>query len=126
MQIKSLPLKVSVFGGAAVAVVFAAGTAILLDRIGGTIEQQTLALQSETAAKHAADVRTRLDVARKTADGIVAMATGMRQSGITDRAAYDAVLKNTLERNSSILGAWTGSSPSACTASRWEHHWSPF
>ena len=113
MQIKSLPLKVSLLGGAAVAVVFAAGTVILLDRIGTTIAQETQLIQSETTARYAADVRARLDMARKTADGVVAMATGMRNSGVADRAAYDAVLRNTLELNPSILGVWTGWEPDA-------------
>jgi methyl-accepting chemotaxis protein len=113
MQIKSLPLKVSVLGGAAVAVVFAAGTAILLDRIGTTIALQTQEIQSESATKHAANVKMRLDMARKTADGIVATAIGMRTSGISDRAAYDAVLKNTLERNPAVLAVWTGWEPDA-------------
>lgn len=113
MQIKSLPLRVCLLGGAAVAAVFAAGTAILLDRMGTMVEQQTQAIQSATALANARDVQARLDMARKTADGVVATVTGLHNSGVTDRAAYEAVLKNTLDLSGHVLGVWTGWEPDA-------------
>ncbi len=38
---------------------------------------------------------------------------GLRSSGVTSRAAYDAVMKSTLESNSSLLDVWTVWEPNA-------------
>ncbi len=113
MHIKSLPLKVSLLASAAVAVVFAAGTYILVDRIGSALDKQTRDLQSATAQTAAHDVQARLALARKTADAIVSSVTAMQESGVSDRAVFDAVLKSTLERSPHLLAVWTGWEPDA-------------
>jgi methyl-accepting chemotaxis protein len=113
MQIKSLPLKVSLLAGAAVASVFAVGTFVLVDRVSSTLRQESHVLQLETARTYAADVKSRLDVARKTADGVAASLTALHSSGFTSRAAYDAMLKSVLDANPNLLAVWTGWEPNA-------------
>lgn len=113
MQINSLPLKVSLLAGAAVATVFAVGTMVLVGRVSTTLAEQSQSLQAETALTHAGEVQARLDVARKTADNVAASLTALHQKGITSRDTYDAVLKSILDANPNLLGVWSGWEPNA-------------
>ncbi|HEY8380550.1 MAG TPA: methyl-accepting chemotaxis protein [Microvirga sp.] len=109
----SLPLKVSIIGGLSLAAVFAGGTAYLSGRIGSLVDAETFKLQSETLSHQAEGVRSRLVSAAKPAQDIAAMAGALRTSGIRERAAYDALLRDLLTTNPNVLGTWTGWEPNA-------------
>ena len=113
MRLGSLSLKVSLVGGLALAVVFAGGTMLLVDQIGDTVAEETRRFHVETAHLQASKVQARLDLASKVADGIVTSMVALRSSDVTDRAAYEAVMREMLERNPNILGSWAGFEPNA-------------
>ncbi|MFC5066610.1 methyl-accepting chemotaxis protein [Flaviflagellibacter deserti] len=113
MRMRSLSLKTSVFGGVALAGVFGA-TAFFLDRqISSSIETETYALQSETLKNQVRAVRSRLDLAEKTADDIANAVTALNKAGVKDRDQHDAMLKKILAQNPQLIGVWTGWEPNA-------------
>src|SRR5436190_15211986 len=71
MRINSLSLKVALFGGIALAVVFAIGMTVLVQQVSGTIEVQTRQLQAETTDTVAAAVQSGLMHAERSAEGVV-------------------------------------------------------
>jgi methyl-accepting chemotaxis protein len=108
MRLKSLSLKVALLGGLALTIVFAVGMTFLVQQVSRTIEAQTRQLQTETTDRIAAAVSSGLMHAERSAEGIVTALEALQASGITDRAAYDAALRRFLERNTELLGAWSG------------------
>jgi hypothetical protein len=108
MRIRSLPLKVSLLAGFALAAVFAIGMTILVLRVASTVEQQTAQLQSETTTNIIQNVSAELAKASTVANAISTAMTSMKVSSITARASYDAFLKATLEANPGLLGTWSG------------------
>ena len=109
----SLPLKAAFAGSLSLAAVVAAGTIFLTQRIGSSFEEQAAKIQSETLSNEAREVRAQLAVAAKTAENIAVTVAAMRQSGIKDRAVYDAALRDLLTANPSLIGTWTGWEPNA-------------
>ncbi|QEE18688.1 HAMP domain-containing protein [Youhaiella tibetensis] len=113
MRIKSLPVKVSLFAGIALAAVFAVGMTVLVQRVGTTVESQTLKLQDETTSNVSAEVSSRLQAAARIAQNIASTMSGLRESGVTDRAAYDALLEKLLADSPAILATWSAWQPNA-------------
>ena len=108
MRIRSLSLKVALLGGAALTAVFAIGMTLLVQQVGGTMEAQTRQLQAETTEGIAAQVSTDLLRGERAAEGIVTALQGLHTAGVKDRAVYDATIRQFLERNPGLLGAWSG------------------
>jgi methyl-accepting chemotaxis protein len=113
MRMNSLSLKVALFGGIALAAVFAVGMTVLVQQVSRSIEGQTRQLQTETTDKIAASVQSGLMHAERSAEGIVTTLEALRAGGVTDRAVYDAALRRFLERNEELLGTWAGWEPNA-------------
>jgi len=113
MRIRSLSLKVALLGGAALTAVFAIGMTFLVQQVGGTMEAQTRQLQAETTKGIAAQVSTDLLRGERAAEGIVTALQGLHTARVTDRAVYDATIRQFLERNPGLLGAWSGWEPNA-------------
>jgi len=113
MMIRSLSLKVAVFSGLALAVVFAAGMVLLVARTSATIDAQTEDLQTATTRAIADEVAAGVVRAERAAEGIATTMEALHATGVVDRAAYDAVLKRFLDRNPELLGAWSGWEPNA-------------
>jgi len=113
MRIRSLSLKVALLGGAALTAVFAIGMTLLVQKVGGTMEAQTRQLQAETTEGIAAQVSTDLLRGERAAEGIVTALQGLHTAGVKDRAVYDATIRQFLERNPGLLGAWSGWEPNA-------------
>ncbi|GGF40095.1 hypothetical protein GCM10011321_33700 [Youhaiella tibetensis] len=113
VRIKSLPVKVSLFAGIALAAVFAVGMTVLVQRVGTTVESQTLKLQDETTSNVSAEVSSRLQAAARIAQNIASTMSGLRESGVTDRAAYDALLEKLLADSPAILATWSAWQPNA-------------
>ncbi|MBL8593360.1 MAG: HAMP domain-containing protein [Devosia sp.] len=113
MRIRSLSLKVALLGGAALTAVFAVGMTLLVQQVGGTLEAQTRQLQAETTEGIAAQVSTDLLRGERAAEGIVTALQGLHTAGVKDRAVYDATIRQFLERNPGLLGAWSGWEPNA-------------
>jgi methyl-accepting chemotaxis protein len=109
----SLSIKLSVLGGAVLALVFGGGTAVLVHNVGGSLEAEVHEVQLKTAESEARLVKLQLDGAAIVADSIVGAVVANKTAGVTDRASYDAVLRSLLERNPQILGTWTGWEPNA-------------
>jgi methyl-accepting chemotaxis protein len=110
---RSLPVKIALISAAALALVFGTSSFILSQGTSHSLTSQTNALQADVAEKEANVVRTRLDQAATIADDIAAAAVAMKQSGVTDRGAQDALLKAILEKHPDILGTYTGWEPNA-------------
>ncbi len=113
MRLRSLSLKASLLAGLALVVVFTTGTVMIVREVAATVEEDARAILAETTQVQALAVRQRLDTAAEVASGVVNAAAAMRSAGVTDRAAYDAMLKTFLERNPDVLGTWVGFEPNA-------------
>ncbi|WP_354438609.1 methyl-accepting chemotaxis protein [Methylobacterium sp. 1973] len=109
----SLPLRVAVICSVLIAAVFAGGMTFLARRINASFEEQAAKMQSETLSNEAREVRFRLAVAAKTAESIAASASALRARGIQDREVYDAMLRELLRANPSLIATWTGWEPDA-------------
>ena len=74
-----------------------------------------LALRNATniGKSEGAEVKRRLDWAMNVAKQLQTTFMAMRQAGVNDRAAFDAVLKKTMEKNPELAGAWAGFEPNA-------------
>ncbi len=113
MNFHSLPVKVSLLGGAAMAAVFVIGAGLLVQRVGETVEAQTTALQTATLEEQANIVRNRLDGVRRLGDTLISTVSGLRGSGRVDRPLLDSIVKFTVEGNPDLLGSWTIFEPNA-------------
>ncbi|KOX42873.1 chemotaxis protein [Streptomyces purpurogeneiscleroticus] len=109
----SLPLRVAVICSVLIAAVFAGGMTFLARRINASFEEQAAKMQSETLSNEAREVRFRLAVAAKTAESIAVSASALRARGIQDREVYDAMLRELLRANPSLIATWTGWEPDA-------------
>ncbi|GJE66880.1 hypothetical protein LNAOJCKE_4104 [Methylorubrum aminovorans] len=112
-MLTSLPLKAAVAGSVSLATVFAIGTTLLAKRIESSFDEQSLKIQSETLSNEAREIHARLAAAAKTAENLATTVAAMRRSGIKDRGAYDAVLRDVLAANPGLIGTWTGWEPNA-------------
>ncbi|WP_423066020.1 methyl-accepting chemotaxis protein [Devosia sp. CN2-171] len=113
MRIRSLSLKVALLGGAALAAVFAVGMTVLVQQVGSTIATQTRELQSQTTSGIANEVSAELLKGERAAEGIVSALEGLHAAGIKDRAVYDATIRQFLEKNTNLIGTWSGWEPNA-------------
>jgi methyl-accepting chemotaxis protein len=113
MFTRSLSIKVALLSGAALAVVFAIGMVILVQRVAQTIETQTQQLQTSTTQAVADEVASGVIGAARAADGIVTTLEALHAAGGVSRDAYNGVLRHFLERNPQLLGAWSGWEPNA-------------
>ncbi|MBP33578.1 methyl-accepting chemotaxis protein [Methylobacterium sp.] len=109
----SLPLRVAVICSVLIAAVFAGGMTFLARRINASFEERAAKMQSETLSNEAREVRFRLAVAAKTAESIAVSASALRARGIQDREVYDAMLRELLRANPSLIATWTGWEPDA-------------
>ncbi len=110
---RSLSLKVAMLSGGALAAIFALGMGVLVQRVSETVEAQTAELQVSTTRAAANEVSDGVVGAARAAEGIVTTMEGLKAAGVTDRLAYDAVLRRFLERNPDLLGTWSGWEPNA-------------
>jgi methyl-accepting chemotaxis protein len=113
MRLRSLSLKLALMAIVSLAVVFAIGMFVLVQQVGATIKAQTDQLQAQTTGAVANEVSAELDKSSQAAKGMVVAITGLRTNGMTDRFAFDAVIRTTLEQNPQLLGAWAGFEPNA-------------
>ena len=113
MRIRSLSVKVALLSGAALAAVFAIGMVVLVQRVSQTIESQTQELQTSTTRSVADEVAAGVVNAARAADGIVTTLQALHSAGTQDRAVYNGVLREYLERNPQLLGTWSGWEPDA-------------
>ncbi|WP_317186269.1 methyl-accepting chemotaxis protein [Devosia sp. BK] len=113
MRLNSLPIRVSLFAGVVIALVFCVGMSFLVQHIGTSVEQQTTALQAETTRSLSEKVSRDLVLAEQTAVDIATTTAAMKTAGITDRAAYDGVLQAMLAANPELLATWSAWQPQA-------------
>jgi hypothetical protein len=85
----------------------------LVQRIGGSVEQQTTELQAETTRSLSEKVARDLVVAKQAAADIGSATAAMRSAGVMDRASYDSVLQNVLAENPQLLATWSAWEPNA-------------
>lgn len=67
----------------------------------------------ETAYRYANVVKNQLDYSMDAARSLAATFEGLKKQNVTDRAVYDAVLRQMLERHPDFLGVWTVWEPEA-------------
>src|SRR6218665_3822306 len=90
VRLNSLPIRVSLFAGIVIALVFCIGMTFLVQRIGSSVEQQTADLQIETTESLAEKVARDLALAKQAAADIGSVTAAMHAAGVGDRASYDA------------------------------------
>ncbi len=113
MRIHSLSVKMSVVAAAAIAAVFGAGTYYLAQDAGEVIDHQNQEIQTNIALEQALTASRTLDVAARVGENISTIGAALKSKGVVDRATLDEVLKTLLEKNTNVLGTWTGWEPDA-------------
>ncbi|WP_240230999.1 methyl-accepting chemotaxis protein [Devosia lacusdianchii] len=113
MFTRSLSIKVALLSGVALAITFAIGIVLLVLQVSRTIEAQTQALQTAATQSVAREVEASLTAASSVAYDLAGVLEALKASGVSDRATYDAVLRGALERNTELLGTWSGWEPNA-------------
>jgi methyl-accepting chemotaxis protein len=113
MRIHSLPVRISLVAAAAIAAVFGAGTYYLAQDAGEVIDQQNQEIQTNIALGQALTASRTLDVAARVGENISTIGAALKSKGVVDRATLDEVLKTLLEKNTNVLGTWTGWEPDA-------------
>jgi methyl-accepting chemotaxis protein len=115
MKFKDVSLKLKITGAvvAVCAVGFGAVTGIVTWLAVGSAERNADAIAQEMSARYAegaeAALAKSLDVARTVAQTF----EGLKAAGVTERAAYNRILQNVLEKNPQLLGSWTAWEPNA-------------
>ncbi len=113
MRFNSLSTKIALVAGAAIAAVFGVGTYFLARNAGEVIDRQNKEIQNNISYNQALDASKRLDLAARVAHDISTVSAALKSKGMGDRAVFDEVLKNLLEKNADLLGVWTGWEPNA-------------
>jgi methyl-accepting chemotaxis protein len=113
MHMRSLPVKIALVAAATIATVFGIGTYFLASNAGSVIDQQNTEIQNSIAQSQALDASKTLDVAARIAENISAVVSALKSTGVVDRAVLDEALRSLLEKNSNVLGTWTGWEPNA-------------
>ncbi len=78
-----------------------------------SVETLVLDNAEQVGRVHGAAVRAQLDGAMSVAKNLAQTFTALRESGVKDRATYDAVLRETLKGHPEIAGTWAGFEPNA-------------
>ena len=113
MLLQSLPVKIALVAAVAIATVFGIGTYFLAQSAGAVIDSQNVEIQNTIAYSQALDVSKKLDLAARVAENISTTSAALKSKGMVDRAVLDEILKGTLEKNTDLLGVWTGWEPQA-------------
>ncbi|GAB3121039.1 methyl-accepting chemotaxis protein [Novispirillum itersonii subsp. nipponicum] len=87
---------------------FSAGAYTIIAHTETALETLTEDFQKTTIDAYASRIDARLSLAAKVPDSLAAATEALKASGITDRAAYDQLLKAGLAHNTNILAAWMG------------------
>src|SRR6185436_11227368 len=112
-RLQSLPVKISLAAAAVIATVFGVGTYFLARDAGRVIDEQNREIQSSAGMGQALSSSKKLDLASRVAENISTVSAALRSKGTIDRATLDEVLKTLLEKNTNVLGTWTGWEPEA-------------
>ena len=105
----SLSAKLSIISGLVVALCLTIGIVLQTMQASDITRRLTVEKAQELGHFHAEEISKRLDNAMKVAEVLGATFMGMREdAGMTDRAVYDAILKEVLEQNQDLAGAWAG------------------
>ncbi len=113
MRLQSLPVKISLAAAAAIATVFGVGTYFLARDAGRVIDEQNREIQSNAGMGQALSSSKKLDLASRVAENISTVSAALKSKGAVERATLDEVLKTLLEKNTNVLGTWTGWEPEA-------------
>lgn len=113
MHMHSLPIKISLVAGAAIAAVFGVGTYFLAQNAGDVINRQNDEIQNNVAYNQALDASKKLDTAAKVAENVSTISAALKAKGVVDRGTFDELLKSLLVKNTDLLGVWTGWEPNA-------------
>lgn len=108
----SLGLKLTLAAAAIVALSLAMLTAYLSTSTASTTAALALEKADAIGRYHAVDVKRRLDRGMVIAEQLSIVFQTLRRQG-ADRAVYDALLRQTMERNPDLAGAWAGFEPNA-------------
>ncbi|RED49139.1 methyl-accepting chemotaxis protein [Aestuariispira insulae] len=110
----SLSAKLSIISGIVISICLAIAITWQSMEASEITRRLTLEKAEELGRYHAEQISKRLDKAMKVAEVIGATFKGMKEDGgVDDRRAYDAVLKEILEQNQDLAGAWAGYEPNA-------------
>ncbi|MBC7908082.1 MAG: methyl-accepting chemotaxis protein [Rhodospirillaceae bacterium] len=82
-------------------------------RNGKDVEELATNEGRQTGLRYATEMEARLQVSLQVARGLSHAMASLKSTGITDRAAFDAMLKDALAHNPSLFGAWAGFEPDA-------------
>lgn len=110
----SLSAKLSLVSTLVVALCLAVGITLQSMQASDITRRLTIEKAQELGSFHAEQISKRLDGAMKVAEMIGVAFKGLREgAGVKDRHVYDAILKETLDQNPNLAGAWAGYEPNA-------------
>lgn len=111
MLSRSLSLKIAISGALGLAIVFGAGSLIMMRQSADALDKQNEAILENMAAAQAESVTKQLDLTARIAQNIEAAALALKSTGQTDRTVQDAMLRSVLELNKEVLGTYTAYEP---------------
>jgi methyl-accepting chemotaxis protein len=115
MTLRDLSLKWKITSAvvAVCAVGFALVTGVVTWIAVGSAERNADAIAQQMAERYAAAAEAELNGSMDISRGVAHAFEALRASGHADRAAFDDVLRHTLEQNPQLIGTWTAWQPNA-------------
>ncbi|MEX6723828.1 methyl-accepting chemotaxis protein [Parapedomonas caeni] len=86
---------------------------LISNRVGDAARQDAERYQQQLAKGTAGEIGADIDHGFQVARGLAHSLAALKASGVTDRAAFDAVQRELLAANPALLGVWTGWEPDA-------------
>ncbi len=109
----SLSAKLTLTSAVIVVICLTISIVLMARTTENTVRDLTLDQARAIGKAEATEVQRQLDIGMTVAHSLTQAFVGMRAKGVTDRAAYDEVLKQTLIENPVLAGAWAGYEPNA-------------
>ncbi|WP_085902146.1 methyl-accepting chemotaxis protein [Kiloniella majae] len=104
----SLSAKLTLYSALIVVVCLVVSIFLMARTTENTVRNLTLDQARAIGEAEAKEVQRQLDIGMTVAHSLTQTFIGLREKGITDRSAYDEVLRQTLSTNPVLAGAWAG------------------
>ncbi|MEH6632060.1 MAG: methyl-accepting chemotaxis protein [Halopseudomonas aestusnigri] len=104
----SLSAKLTLCSALIVVVCLAVSIVFMARTTENTVRDLTLDQARAIGKAEATEVQRQLDIGMTVAHSLAQSFIGMREKGVTNRPAYDEVLRQTLAANPVLAGAWAG------------------
>ncbi len=109
----SLTVKLLTFLLGGIFTFLAAGIGAISWQNGRNVEELATREGRQMGAAYAHELETRLQASLEVARALAHTMAALKSQGVTDRAAFDAILREALANNPGLFGTWAGFEPNA-------------